>query len=471
VQFRTFHQQADVDWVRFDVEAGTTYLIEARAPTDSAADVVLESYPRCEALPDESQDYTFSPNARLQFEAATDGTVFLKLLNHTPSVAGDHVSYQLSVRGTSANAGPGALIIVAGRIRENDSVQDNIYDVAEEVYALFQEHGYPTDRIYYLAPDAGRARVDALVGVDTLRQAITAWALERVGPDRPLTLYLVDHGDRDRLYLDNPRGQILTPADLDSWLAVVEAAHPGVRVNVIIEACHSGSFLAAPEAISKPGRVIITSTNADTDARADVTGAYFSNAFLATLGGGSSLYTSFAVASHSVQEAWHRLQVPWLDDNGNGIPNDDTDGQEAQQRGFTFVGTLDGEHDDAPFWPPHVAEVPLPEMTGDGAGRIRANVLAHPENRVRRVWAVIYPPSYTPPAPGDELVREELPTIVLTDQGGDWYGTQYPGFQEPGAYRVVVYAESASGLEAQPEAVTLQVGQGTTRVYLPLVRR
>jgi hypothetical protein len=43
----------------------------------------------------------------------------------------------------------------------------------------------------------------------------------------------------------------------------LEAAAPGVKVNVILEACQSGNFInKAPHMLSKPGRVVIASTGA-----------------------------------------------------------------------------------------------------------------------------------------------------------------------------------------------------------------
>lgn len=97
-----------------------------------------------------------------------------------------------------------------------------------------------------------------------------------------------------RFYLDEP-SQRLTPADLDSWLTTLEQAIPGVKINVIIEACYAGSFIQDAQSISKPGRnrVIITSTNPDNRAYASQDGAYFSDHFLAALRQGRHLFGSF----------------------------------------------------------------------------------------------------------------------------------------------------------------------------------
>lgn len=461
VQNHTFHQPADQDWVAFQAIAGQRYLILGDVPAGSPADLVLVPYRACDAVPDPGQDYTFSPGVRLQFQAQATGPVYLKWMNHSPSVAGPHVRYAVSVRTLRETAEPGVLILVAGRIRENDPLQPRIYAVTDAVRRLFLAHGYTEERIFYLAPDF-RPGVDATASAANLRAAIVTWARERVGPGQPLSLYLMDHGAQDRFYLDRPRGESVTPADLDAWLAQLETARPGVPVNVILEACYAGSFIEPPQNISRPGRVVIASTGATNVAYASASGAVFSDHFLAALEQGESLYGSFRNANRAVQTIYLD-QTPWLDDNGNGVANEATDGAEAQRRGFSYAGTLSDEK-----WPPYIAEVIAPATLQGGSGEIRARVLDDPETWVRRVWIVVYPPSYRPPASSEELVTESLPGAVLQDRGGGWYGVTYTGFTERGMYRVVVHAEDSSGLQAQP--VMVMVGTGP-RVYLPLMIR
>jgi hypothetical protein len=62
-----------------------------------------------------------------------------------------------------------------------------------------------------------------------LRDAIKIWAAARLQAGAPLTLYLVDHGDVDKFYLDKPQEQTLTPGDLDEWLADLKLRSPASR--------------------------------------------------------------------------------------------------------------------------------------------------------------------------------------------------------------------------------------------------
>jgi len=460
VQHHNFHASADVDWVTFDVVSGTTYLIEVQVPVGSPADVALELYGACGNLPLGGQDYAFAPGVRLAYRATTHGPLYLRLLNHTPTVHGPQVAYDLSVQALNDEATPGAVVIVAGRLKDFDSLQNNIHQVAGAAYQLFIDQGYTDDRIYYLATDLGLTGVDALSTAANLQAAITTWALGGVGPSRPFTLFMVDHGDHDQFYLDKPHGEWVTPSELDNWLTYLETARPGVKVNVIVEACYSGSFIDLAQTISRRGRVVITSTGAWNQAYASGEGAVFSDHFLVSLGQQASLCDSFQAALWAAQSA-HLHQTPWLDDDGDGVANEEEDGQEAAQRGFGYAGTLAGD-----IWPPYIVQADGPADIDQGRGTIRARVLD--DERVSHVWVVVYPPSYRPPQGGDEMIRESVLTVMLLDQGGGWYGATYTGFDEIGSYRVVIYAEDNDGFEARPLALEVRTGWA---VYMPLVLR
>lgn len=459
IQEHTFGRHADVDWVAFHAVAGARYLISGQAPGGSSADLTLIPYRQCGSVPEPGQNYSFSPGVRLEFQAETDGPIYLKLLNGDPTIYGPHVSYQLAVRTLTNTPSPGALIIVAGRLKTADPLQTHIHNVTGRVNSLFLAHGYTPDRIYYLATDLSLPGADSLASADNLEAAITQWAADKVGPDRPLTLYLVDHGDYNRFYLDAPRGETVVPAQIDGWLRELETAHPGVEVNIIIEACYSGGFIGLPPKLSRAGRVVIASTSDQYIAFASSSGAIFSDHFLGALSGGESLYGAFRSADWAVRTVYPD-QAPWLDDDGNGVANEASDGAEAQRRGFTYRGTL---ADDP--WPPYIAQVVGPAAVQRGEGTIRARVLD--DQVVRRAWVVVYPPSYQPPQPSQELGYDgTLPGAVLNDQGSGWYSVTYTGFDAPGVYRVVIYAEDSDGLEAQPAVVEVATGRW---VYLPLL--
>ena len=105
-------------------------------------------------------------------------------------------------------------------------------------------------------------------------------------------------------------------------------------------------------------------------------------------------------------------------------------------------------------------------MISDRRGTISAEV--RDDKGVRRVWAVIYPPSYRAPTTQDQLAPETLPTIVLLPQGNNRYAAPYTGFDEAGDYQIVIHAEDGDGLEARPVDLIADAG---TRLFLPAVMR
>ena len=344
-QEHRFESIADVDWVYFDMVEGEQYLVDAQGVDTDDIDLSIRLYTDCNSAMMPITNPSFSPAVRYQFRAPKTGRIYVRLENDN-KVAEGMQSYRVSVRNLSTSTQPGLLILVAGRLRTGDPLQSNINQIATDTYNLFLERGYEHKDIYLIAADFLPNR-DAPADIVEVRNAITTWAREQgAGSARPVTIYMVDHGDTDKFYLDGVRGQIITPGDLDSWLTALETARPGVRINIFYEACFSGSFIQPPQSISKAGRVIATSTTGQNLAYASRTGAEFSDLFLSGLRQGNSLLVSFENAAEPIGRNF-LLQEPWLDDNGNGIPNDPGDGQEAARRGFNFADTLSDIEGDA----------------------------------------------------------------------------------------------------------------------------
>jgi uncharacterized repeat protein (TIGR01451 family) len=453
-QMHTFHTTDDVDWVSFQAISGTTTVVEVITPDDSEADVVLEVYDAVGAAQD-GQDNAFSPDISLSFTVPEDGTYYLRL-SDARDTAGDQAAiYYVSVRVLAESAPTGGVVIVAGRNKLNDTLQPNIYHVTNGVYQLFRANGYTDEAITYLAPDTSQDpdndgtpdEVDEVPTRARLQQVITGWVSDTVGVDRAFTLYMMDHGSYDGFYLNYVLNQPepVSAHELDGWLDELAAARPDIKINVVIEACHSGSFIDLAETLSGAGRVVIASTGAYALAYASDDGATFSDAFVGALGRGMSLYGAFEEARWAVQQA-HPDQTPWLDDDGDGTPNGVGDGQEAARRGFAYAGTLDESQ-----WPPHIAWA----VVDQGAGTIQAEVQVAAGKVVSAVWALVYPPSYEPPESGEDLEAESVPPVGLSDPDEDGVYTAPFSFAEPGTYRVVIYAADTTGLDARPREAAL----------------
>ncbi len=431
----------------------------------------MEQFDRCGGAgqPNDS----FNPNVRLTFKAINTGDYYLKLTNQDPQKAGDKVAYQLSVQELANTPTPGLLVLVGGRLKANDPLQPNIYKVTDAVYRLFANYGYTADRIYYLASDLklnpdndpGTVDVNGLPNKENLRYALTEWTTGKgLGPARAFTLYMMDHGDKDKFYL-NTSSETIDPDTLNGWLNTLEAANPGVKVNVILEACLSGSFIVPDKSISKAGRLVIASTSALNNAYGSINGgALFSDYFIQSLGRGASVYNSFAEGRESTRRG-HADQTPWLDSNGNGIPNEPADFLEAQQRGFAYAGTFAANEK----LPPYIAWGNGPTTVVDRKGELTAKITDDVPNGKLTVKAIIYKPSYITPTTTESLVAEydTLSKAILEDSDKDnIYRGLYEGFNEMGTYRIVIYAEDEDGLQSRPQEIFVSTG---TQVYLPII--
>jgi len=461
LQEHTFHVAADADWVHFDATADTQYRIEVQTPVDSAADVNLGLYPACDLEPTYGFEETFTPGVRLDFPAQETGTVYLRLTNFDPNTAGSDVAYHLSVRELQPDAQKGAVILLAGRLKVNDHLQPNIHHVINTAYNHYKQRGYNDDQIHYLAVDPSLPGSDQGATVANLREAITTWAVDKVGPEQPLVLYLMDHGDVDQIFVDEVNQQNISPNDLNLWLDQLEAAVPGVEVMVIIEACNSGSFIDGYQSVSKQARLVISSTNAKNVAFASADGAQFSDHFLTSLSQDYGICMSFRNAQDAVQQL-SNIQEPWIDANGNKVPNEAADCEAANLQ-ITVSGLLPEDS-----WAPYIVMVEGPENIADQKGIISAQV--RDNKAVARVWAVVYTPSYVAPTDGQELVPEDMPSFDLVAQGNEMYSAEFTHFDELGSYRIAIYAKDESGLKTGPYVIETQNSEGE-QVFLPIISR
>ncbi|MCB0116620.1 MAG: fibronectin type III domain-containing protein, partial [Caldilineaceae bacterium] len=357
----------------------------------------------------------------------------------------------------------GAVIIIAGQ-NETLALQTNIYNSTNRAYRVFESGGFSDDDIYYIAPAAqdadndGTPDTDALATPAEIEEAITVWAKSRVGPGKPLFIYMMDHGLENKFCVTGcGAGKVITPDDLDGWLRTLETDTGVTEVTVIYEACLSGSFIqreGATGSISKLNRVIITSTGADNNAYASAQGAYFSDAFFSCVVDSNNLNACFTEAKSAVL-ATGVNQTPFLDDNGDGVYDPAQDGAVAQNRVVTrFFGSV------RPV-------IKTANLQIDGVnGTLSATVEAG-ERAVDLVWAAVFAPNFSEPT--DVTLNLKVPVVRLEPVAGEpgRFSIPYPnGFTQQGNYRVVFYAQDRQGINAAP------VGPGTgLSIYLPAILR
>jgi hypothetical protein len=228
------------------------------------------------------------------------------------------------------------------------------------------------------------------------------------------------------------------------------------QVNVVIEACESGSFIDRPNGdvtsgLGKTGRVIITSTGHNNNAYASAQGAYFSDAFFSCLADSNNLKVCFDQAVDAVA-ATGVNQTPQLDDNGDGLFNNG-DGTIAQARTLTsFFSSVR----------PQIAGVGVTRTGADGT--LAANITEGAE-AIDLVWAAVFPPSFQ--EPDDVTLNLNVPTVRLDPDPatpGRYVFNYVNGFSETGDYRIIFYAQDQIGLHAVP-----RVEGEALKLFLPLV--
>jgi hypothetical protein len=126
------------------------------------------------------------------------------------------------------------------------------------------------------------------------------------------------------------------------------------------------------------------------------------------------------------------------------------DGQRAKRRLFACQATPPQEN-----WPPHIVRAEIRNRVGN-QGDIWAQ--AQDDKGVDGMWAVVYPPSWRPAEPGEELAVP--PKRILLPPGSDGYGGQYT-FAETGRYRIVLHAEDDESLLARPRELVVTLGGPT----------
>ncbi|MFX1503888.1 MAG: C13 family peptidase, partial [Promethearchaeota archaeon] len=219
------------------------------------------------------------------------------------------------------DANIGAWIIVAGDRDDDHALYYAFENQCNEIYEILQGLGYSAAQICYLAADWDGSLPSNAQGVsrkENIEWAITTWAADKVGSSLGLGIYLADHGGEYVLALPE---SCLSDIELRNYLETLESATGMIRSVVIIDACHSGSFL---HKLSKYNRILISSTSFTRLSyfTTDLSNPLFSEPFWSAISVGFSIGHSFNIAKNYIVAHHHGYrQTPWLDDNWDGVPH------------------------------------------------------------------------------------------------------------------------------------------------------
>ena len=320
----------------------------------------------------------------------------------------------------------------------------NIYrSLADQAIHTLKAQGFSDDRILQLnAPSSAQ-----------VASAVTEWALD----NKTLTLYFVGDGDVQGIPLNGGTKQSqegidrITPSLLKEWLDTYQALSDG-RVVVIIDADNSGQFINALADAPGEGqrsietsRVIVTSTDGTGSASFEGMGlSSFSSFFWNAVNRGANIKDAFFSTSNAISYVSQSLaflglvddvQSPQLDDNGNGIANEDDEGAMAAALQIG-LGIITGADD-------YITADILPdfELNGESTAMLTVKNLRS-ASEIQSVWAMITPPALSE----DDLNISSfsLPVQYLIPDGSGGYQWMYSNFFQEGSYLVDFFAKDTA---------------------------
>jgi hypothetical protein len=221
------------------------------------------------------------------------------------------------------------VIILAGAPAPNPSGIDPsasaIKNVASLAYHVLRSRGYSAANIMVLGP-SGLPGYDAPATLNSLQNGIQSWI---PGGANGL-VYLIGFGAAGSFKLNATEN--LAPSVLAGYLNTLQSSYPG-KVAVVLDSPFSGSFLPALAPPAGKPRIVIASSDSLNKAGFACDGDIsFSQQFWTEVLDGDNLREAFLTAKTS-SRYFNPSQIAILDDDGNGVGNERTDGELAR----TFV--------------------------------------------------------------------------------------------------------------------------------------
>ncbi|KJU81432.1 NHL repeat containing protein [Candidatus Magnetobacterium bavaricum] len=232
----------------------------------------------------------------------------------------------------STPTAPNKAVIVAG---SGPDVRPRLWDEislnANYAYRVLNYQGFAKNAIYYLSYDTeldldSNGLADDVKGKPTnsnLKKALTEWAPGA----KDVVVYMMGHGGSEKFRIGET--ETLSASELGQWLDTLQGKISG-KLTVVYEACESGSFLPYLKSASGKNRIVVTSTSSGQYANFLSSGEIsFSYPFWNGVFNGENVYDGY-IAGKAGIDSEHWQQTPLLDDNGNGVGSEATDGTVAK---------------------------------------------------------------------------------------------------------------------------------------------
>jgi streptogramin lyase len=333
-------------------------------------------------------------------------------------------------------------IIVVGALF-SDGIWTGIERNVKLSYEALSFQGYTNDDIYLLSPASipGVTKIPVLPTLSNLSYALNNWAVSNT---QDVVLYLIGQGESGSFQINST--ETLTASLLDGWLDSLQSSIPG-KVSVIYDACRSGSFLSFLRPPADRERIVLASTGGNQAAcflsDGDIS---FSKYFWTRVANGTNVRDAFLHAKQAVEFTTSMLAggpvIARLDDNGNGLGNEKSDGQLASN--YTIgVGIMLAGDD------PLIGAISSQQVVSQGGSATIWVDDVTTTGSIASVWAVIKPPGYTTVGASDPII--DMPIVDLTPTGSNRYEGTINGFSNFGIHWVSAYATDTEGATSLPK--------------------
>ena len=349
-----------------------------------------------------------------------------------------------------------AILVIGGA--GDDALYPTFRELTKTAYSTLLLQGLQKQNIRIFAPssiDADGDGVNDVYGprsISGVRQSITSWA----NGSQRLLVYLIDHGQRNRFHLTD--SDYLEAADYASWVNQLQQATPNSTVTTVIDTCEAASFipyLKLPSGAKAAGAQRITIAGSGVGPTKGVAlfdkvrNLSFSLPFWQEIYTGGSYGRAFDRARVAI-ESINPLQQPEIDDNGNGVADEASDGllADSSRAGADFVQPSSGVY---------IGEIAPSQAASTNTATLWLSdvVSSFP---VEAAGALIVPPNLgrSSSSSDDEQPLTGLVWVDFTyNVALKRWESSYSGFTEGGLYRVQYYVSALGRYYASPRIGTV----------------
>ena len=298
----------------------------------------------------------------------------------------------------------------------------------------------PDNDIRFLTPTS----TDHPATSEYLKQSIVEWAAPKVGEQSPLLIYLISPNLEPAFLLSDQTE--VTPDKLAELLSVVPEE---TNTLVFVEGSYSGNFVTqrtnGKPALSALNRVIVTSTHPDRQNRIQPNGASFSTVFFDQILRNQSVGKAFIEAERFLRNSQiHRHQLPQIDANGNGIPNQAKDLEQAGQILVPADTELQSIANNPLRWATESQVLTADQQSIQIRVTVNKPSIGQPE--IAEVWATIVPPSFEIKKDLDNWEQLKFASVeLIPNQSEQAYSKMHAQFRESGRYLIFAYAVDQLG--------------------------